>query len=96
MGRRSMYYVPGGYYDRKQLEQDCMNVGLDANWLTRHISLKHQYRQFRELQRPIGMKNALELDGFSLEGVHHRGIDDARNITKIFIKYFDRWIIKPQ
>jgi 3'-5' exoribonuclease 1 len=37
------------------------------------------------------MKNALELEGLKLDGTHHRGIDDARNIAKVFIKYFDKW-----
>ena len=37
------------------------------------------------------MKWALEKEKIQLEGTHHRGIDDARNIAKIFIKYFEEW-----
>jgi 3'-5' exoribonuclease 1 len=81
-----------GFYDKKQFESDCRIFGLDESWLTKHISLKHQHGQIRKLQRAIGMKNALEFEGLKLEGTHHRGIDDARNIGKIFIKYFDKWI----
>jgi inhibitor of KinA sporulation pathway (predicted exonuclease) len=33
--------------------------------------------------RPCGMKRALELMGIPLDGQHHRGVDDARNIAKI-------------
>jgi len=36
------------------------------------------------------MSRALDLLGLPLEGIHHRGIDDARNITKIFITVFDK------
>lgn len=31
----------------------------------------------------MGMKGALEAMNIALEGIHHRGIDDARNIAKL-------------
>lgn len=80
-----------GYYDKLQFEQDCKLHGLETDWLTNHISLKHQYAQIVSLKRAIGMKNALLNEKMILCGIHHRGIDDARNITKIFLKYFDQW-----
>ncbi len=80
-----------GYYDRKQFESDCDLSSLDKTWLENHISLKHQYQKIKNLRRAIGMKNALKNEKFMLDGTHHRGIDDARNITKIFLKYFDEW-----
>lgn len=82
-----------GFYDRKQFESDCQIHGLPTGWVEKHISLKHQYGKFKKLRRAIGMKNALKMEKMPLEGIHHRGIDDARNIAKIFIKYFDRWRI---
>lgn len=83
-----------GFYDRKQFESDCSLHHLDIGWLQNHISLKHQHGEIRNLRRAIGMQNALELEGFSLEGTHHRGIDDAKNIAKIFVKYFEKWDFK--
>lgn len=80
-----------GFYDRKQFESDSALHHLDTSWIQNHISLKHQHGQIRHLKRAIGMQNALELEGFRLDGTHHRGIDDARNITKIFLKYFESW-----
>lgn len=80
-----------GFYDRKQLAQDCALHGLDAAWTQPHISLKHQYAQIRRLKRPIGMARALAMEGLHLDGTHHRGIDDARNITKIFQRYLEEW-----
>ncbi|MCP4520463.1 MAG: exonuclease domain-containing protein [Cytophagales bacterium] len=81
-----------GHYDKIQFKNDCKLHRLGAGWLDEHISLKHQYAELANLRRGgIGMKKALEREGFSLEGTHHRGIDDARNITKIFLKYFDLW-----
>ena len=80
-----------GFYDKKQLRLDCDLHHLPANWTKDHISLKHQFAQLKNLKRPIGMGGALKMEGLKLEGTHHRGIDDARNIAKIFVKYFDQW-----
>lgn len=80
-----------GFYDRKQLESDAALHHLDQQWLEKHISLKHQYKEIKQLRRAIGMKRALKLENMKLEGTHHRGIDDARNISKIFLQYFDEW-----
>ena len=41
--------------------------------------------------RGIGMKKALNLLNIPLEGKHHRAIDDAKNISKIFLYYYDKW-----
>jgi len=80
-----------GFYDKKQFESDCEIHSMDKKWITNHISLKHQYAKFKNLKRGIGMKRALENENFEIEGTHHRGIDDAKNTAKIFIKYFDNW-----
>jgi len=80
-----------GFYDRKQLEQDCKLHDLPTDWLEDHISLKHQHGRIRNQKRGMGMKGALRKENIQMTGTHHRGIDDARNIAKIFIKLFDRW-----
>ncbi|MBO6516750.1 MAG: exonuclease domain-containing protein [Bacteroidia bacterium] len=82
-----------GFYDRKQFELDCELHGLDTLWLAQHISLKHQHGKIKGLRRNLGMKRALAEEGLKLDGTHHRGIDDARNIAKIFLKNFDHWNI---
>jgi inhibitor of KinA sporulation pathway (predicted exonuclease) len=79
-----------GFYDRVQFKNDCELHGLPTNWLEAHISLKHQYAKIRQT-RPTGMKVALKSEKIILEGTHHRGIDDAKNIAKIFVKLFDKW-----
>lgn len=80
-----------GYYDQKQFESDCSLSNIEDSWTKKHISIKHQYGDLKKLKRPVGMMKALEIEGLSAGGTHHRGIDDARNISKIFIKYFDDW-----
>ncbi len=80
-----------GFFDRKILENNCALHRLDDEWLEHHISLKHQYQKIRGLHKPIGLKRAVEKEGFEFTGTHHRGIDDADNLSKIFRKHFDEW-----
>ncbi len=80
-----------GFYDRNQLMNDCQLHGLPTDWLSNHISLKHQYAVIKKPYKLMGMKGALRNENIKLEGTHHRGIDDARNIAKIFVNCFGKW-----
>jgi 3'-5' exoribonuclease 1 len=82
-----------GFYDKKQLRLDCEWHGLDSSWVKNHISLKHQLPKVmgKPFARLLGMQGALEQEKLKFEGTHHRGIDDAKNIAKIFMKYFGKW-----
>ena len=90
-GKEDYCLCSWGKYDRRQLTEDCVLHGLESEWVKRHISLKHQYSKIRRLRKPLEMKGALDMEGLDLEGTHHRGIDDARNIAKIFLKCFEKW-----
>lgn len=86
-----------GFYDRKQLVQDMEEYNICSDWLKgKHISLKHQHMKYviKKNKRPVGMGKALKTANLPLVGTHHRGIDDARNISQIFTKYFDCWNFK--
>ena len=94
VGEEDYLICSWGFYDKKQFIQDCKLHGLDKKWIEkRHISLKHQHSEILG-SRPMGMAKALRKAGIKLEGTHHRGIDDARNISKIFINYFEQWKLK--
>lgn len=80
-----------GFYDRSQFKRDCQLHNLSTQWLKKHISLKHQYAKIHALARPIGMPKALQREQIPLQGTHHRGIDDARNIVQLFLNNFDFW-----
>jgi 3'-5' exoribonuclease 1 len=83
-----------GYYDKKQFTADCRRFNIQTDWLDNHISIKHQYAEINKLRRPVGMKTALSMENIPLEGTHHRGIDDARNIAKIFARHLSEWEIR--
>ena len=83
-----------GFYDRKQLNVDSSLHQLDYKWINHHISVKHQHAELKKLKRPLGLGYALVMEGMQFEGTAHRGIDDARNIARIFLKHFEKWKIK--
>ncbi|MBU2573689.1 MAG: exonuclease domain-containing protein [Elusimicrobia bacterium] len=72
-----------GNYDIKQITIDCARHGLPfPESFKNHINLKTLFAG-RFSVKPCGMRKALEKLGLPLDGAHHRGIDDARNIAKI-------------
>jgi 3'-5' exoribonuclease 1 len=85
-----------GFYDKKQLKQDCLLHQIPSEWVEKHISLKHQYQTLKNLKRAVGTRKALALEGLEFEGTPHRGINDAKNIAKIFIKYLTQWEFKKE
>lgn len=72
-----------GYYDFKQLANDCtrLNVVNPLNDFM-HINLKRQFSKNRQI-RDVGMSKALELTNQKLDGNHHRALDDTLNIAKL-------------
>ncbi|MEO0341442.1 MAG: 3'-5' exonuclease, partial [Bacteroidota bacterium] len=82
-----------GNFDRKMLIQDSILHDMEYDWIEgHHINLKRQYQEFKRLNRPRGLKRAVEKEGFEFTGIHHRGISDAENLAKIFIKHLDMWV----
>lgn len=80
-----------GAYDLNQFRKDCARHKFPLpESFEKHINLK---REFSEQQgiKPTGMNGALKHLGLTLEGTHHRGIDDARNIAKIARVLLPKW-----
>lgn len=72
-----------GAYDFKQLRSDCRRHGIGfPDWLRRHVNLKQEFATLTD-GKPRTMKEALRAMSFPLQGRHHRGIDDARNIARL-------------
>jgi inhibitor of KinA sporulation pathway (predicted exonuclease) len=79
---RSFVFCSWGRYDRNQLRQDAARAGCDLPTGRHHVDLKTRFADVMGIRR-CGMARALSMCGLPLEGTHHRGIDDARNIAKI-------------
>jgi 3'-5' exoribonuclease 1 len=83
IGSQPFVFCSWGRYDLKQLKLDVARWQLP--WDERfdqHLNIKHAYARFRKV-KPCGMEKALTLAKLPLEGTHHRGLDDARNIARI-------------
>ena len=48
-----------------------------------HMNLKLAFSDRLGVNKKFGMAGAIEQVGLELEGTHHRGIDDARNIARL-------------
>jgi 3'-5' exoribonuclease 1 len=81
-----------GDYDRKQLQQDSKHHHIDLPYLvsSNHVNLKEIFSTTQGLNKRYGMAQALNLANIALTGTHHRGIDDARNISKLLPYILDR------
>jgi 3'-5' exoribonuclease 1 len=94
IGDESFSWCSWGAYDIKQLRIECDRHGLDfSESLEQHLNLKNVFAKLKGV-KPRGMRNALSMLGISMEGTHHRGIDDARNIAKIaelVLPYMEEW-----
>jgi 3'-5' exoribonuclease 1 len=80
-----------GNFDKRMLVQDCKLHGLEHEWAEQHINLKQQYHEIKKLRRTRGLRSALTSEGLEFEGRQHRGIDDAKNLVKLFNRYVDEW-----
>ena len=77
-----------GHFDYRQLERDLRYCGRGNESLGDHISIKHEFAKRRKI-RPCGMKAALNILDIKLSGNHHRALDDAMNISRI---YAEEWL----
>ncbi|OCQ90015.1 exonuclease [Nostoc sp. MBR 210] len=80
-----------GDYDRNQFKQDSKFHNLPFPIAYPHVNLKQQFSDSQGLSKRYGMAEALQLVNIELNGTHHRGIDDARNIAKLL-----PWILNRQ
>jgi len=82
-GPEPFFLCSWGNYDFGQLRQDCARHKLEFPLASdQHINLKIEFARTFDT-KPCGMEKALRRLEIPLVGTHHRGIDDARNITEI-------------
>lgn len=84
-------FVSWGDYDRKMFERNCRDYNCNYPFGPRHLNLKNLFTLLHGLDREPGLDGALDYLGMDLQGTHHRGVDDARNIARIFNYVLDRF-----
>lgn len=72
-----------GDYDLNQLRQDCDFHRVPNPIGAPHVNLKRAFTEAQGLKKKPGLGEAIACAGLTFEGVHHRGIDDARNIARL-------------
>jgi len=78
--------ISWGQFDKDQILKECSLKNIVTSMesiLSQHVNLKSVFAKMRKIKQ-CGMTTALKILDIPLEGTHHRGIDDARNIAKIF------------
>lgn len=81
----NFYILTCGYWDLGiVMISECKKWAMTPKPIYRKlINIKNEYRDFYTKQRGIGMAAMLTELNIILEGRHHSGIDDCRNIAKI-------------
>ncbi len=54
----------------------------------KYVNVKREFTGFYKIGSKFGMVKMLEYLNLHLDGTHHSGIDDCRNISKIMVKLF--------
>ena len=73
-----------GNYDKSQFIKDCKLHQIPYPFTSEHRNIKQEFSEYLGVSRKFGMAQALQHLDMELQGTHHRGIDDARNIAAIF------------
>jgi len=80
---QSRAWASFGAYDQRQFQKQCQAMDIAYPLGPSHINVKTLFALKRKLGHEQGMAGALALLDIPLEGTHHRGKDDAKNIAKI-------------
>ncbi len=84
IGDAQPLFCSWGAYDRRQLRQDAAFHDIPLPLGNDHLNIKAAFGEAAgATKRGYGMALALKRAGIPLDGTHHRGIDDARNIAKL-------------
>ncbi len=91
-------WMSWGDYDRRQFDRQCSRIrhtdpfDTDAQYPfgPTHINMKNLFAIEMGLSREVGMDAALKMLKMELDGTHHRGMDDARNIAQIACQILKR------
>ncbi len=85
---QSRAWASFGAYDLKQFQRQCSSLNMGYPFGPSHINVKTLFALKNRLGHELGMAGALKHINIELEGTHHRGKDDARNIAKILWQVF--------
>jgi inhibitor of KinA sporulation pathway (predicted exonuclease) len=83
-------FVSWGDYDRKQFQRNCARYDLKYPFGPTHLNVKNMFAVSLGLRSEPGIDDACNRLGMTMEGAHHRGVDDAWNIANLFCMLLKR------
>lgn len=78
-----------GYYDKKMIERQAIEYGINLNLGKNHWNIKRFYEEIRGKRSGTGLGKAISEVGLTFYGQPHRAIDDAINTTKLLEKLLE-------
>jgi inhibitor of KinA sporulation pathway (predicted exonuclease) len=87
---RQRIWASYGDFDRQMFERQCAAQNVPYPFSATHLNIKSLYTLLRGLRHDVGMVQAMNLLELPLEGVHHRGDDDAWNTALVLAKILAR------
>ncbi len=79
-----------GTYDRKLFQRQCGAYGVNYPFSHHYVNIKKLFAKLENRHKQIGMTRALDKIGLPVEGVHHRGDDDAWNTSRILAHLLEK------
>lgn len=83
---RKHTWMSWGNFDRILFEEQCQRENIKYPFNSTHTNFKYIFSLLMFLDYQIGLSKAIEHIGINFEGTPHRGIDDALNVARIYIK----------
>jgi inhibitor of KinA sporulation pathway (predicted exonuclease) len=77
-------FASWGDYDRDQFMRNCRTYDLKYPFGPTHLNVKTLFSAALGLPCELDLDAACARWGVTMEGTHHRGVDDAWNIARIF------------
>lgn len=85
-----------GDYDRNMFQDECNRKHAQYPFTKTHLNIKAVHAILNSLPSGLGMDGALKRERLLLEGTHHRGMDDAKNIANILLKMIHQMKMKEK
>lgn len=73
-----------GGYDARKIYNEAKTKKLHNPFSQSHYNLKELFALSKGLKKGVGLNKALNILNLEFDGTHHRGIDDAKNIAKVY------------
>lgn len=85
-----------GAYDHGQLTRYSARHGVAEPIELQHRNAKRLFAKSQRIGKEVGMAKPCEVAGLTLEGTHHRGLDDALNEARLLPWAFGDRLLRGQ